>query len=52
MEIMSCYIEVLEIYHEHERPYFDAAKQPDICTARYCSTILVCKLWHVTSGET
>lgn len=30
MEIMSFYIKVLEIFYEHERPYFDADKKPDI----------------------
>lgn len=50
MEIMSFYIKVLEIFYEHERPYFDADKKPDICIARYCST-LVYERCHVTSGE-
>lgn len=40
MEIMSFYMKVLEIFYEHERPYFDAAKQTDICIARYYSTLV------------
>lgn len=50
MEVISLYIKVLEIFYERERPYFDAAEQPDIFIARYCST-LVYELWHVTSAE-
>lgn len=39
MEIMSLYIEVLEIFYELKICYLDAAKQPVVSIARYCSTL-------------
>lgn len=47
---MPFYVKALETFSEHKISYFDAAKQPDMSIARYCST-LGCKLWHITVGK-
>jgi len=41
MEITSLYIKLLEIFHEHKIPYFDAAQQLDTGIARYFLNIRV-----------